>query len=114
QYCEEIAQKGEYDLVGCMSNRLGLPWQLYKGKISDETDFVRHIEIGKELSEQYGNEVKPINLTIGGLFMLFPKKLWRELGKFPEGGIRLNGKFIDYHFSNKALKKKKRIGVAQG
>jgi hypothetical protein len=112
--CEEIARNAEYDLVGCMSNRLGLPWQLYKGAISDDPDFRNHIDIGKELYEEHGASVLPISDTIGGLFMLFPKTTWKKVGKFPEGKIRINGKFIDYWFSKRAMKQKMRIGVAQG
>lgn len=114
QQCQEIAERGEFDLVGCMSNRLGLKYQLYGGKISEETDFLKHIKIGEQLSNKFGSYVHPINQTIGGLFMLFPKKTWQTLGGFPEGAIRIKGKFVDFWFSYGALSKGLRIGLAQG
>lgn len=114
ELCEEIAKAGEYDLVGCMSNRLGLHWQLHKGKISDETDFEVHINIGKKLYEEHGASVKPVDDTIGGLFMLFPKDTWRKVKKFPEGKIRINNKFIDYWFSKRVMKQGMKVGVSEG
>jgi hypothetical protein len=113
--CEEIAQRGDFTLVGCMTNRLGLERQLYGGRISDNPDILYHRKIAKELFEQYGSEVKRVNGGIAGLMMLFPKDLWIEVGGFDEGGIvSINGNYFDYNFSMKAKAKKAKIGVADG
>lgn len=113
--CEEIANKGEYDLVGCMTNRLGLNWQLHHGQLSGNSDILDHRRIGIERFEQFGSEVKAVpNNYIGGMFMLFPKKTWMAVGGFPEGGIQIKGKFIDWWFCDLVRRKRLKIGIAPG
>jgi hypothetical protein len=46
--------------------------------------------------------------------MLFTKKLWLAVGGFPEGGIKIKGAFIDYHFSKAVKDKGFKTGIAQG
>lgn len=112
--CEDIARAGEFDLVGCMSNRIGLHTQLHNSKISEETDFMEHKRIGLELYEKHGSQVVKTQQTIAGQFMLFSKKVWSEVGKFPEGGIRIRNAFVDHWFSTRVKRKKKKLGVAIG
>ena len=114
QQCEEIAQAGEFDLVGCMTNRLGLHYQLVGGRKSNDSDILNHRKIGVELYNKHGNEIMPIQQVIGGLFMLFPKSAWKQVGGFPEGGIQIQGHFFDYHFCKKVMQKRLRIGIAKG
>lgn len=112
--CEEIAAQSNFHLVGCITNRLGLKYQLYKQEFSNNFDLQYHAKIGKELSESYGSQVAEIKQSIAGIFMLFPKKVWKAVGGFPEGSIRINGSFVDYHFSESVRNKGFRIGIAQG
>lgn len=114
QQCEEIAQAGEFDLVGCMTNRLGLHYQLVGGRKSNDSDIMNHRKIGVELYNKHGNEIMPIQQVIGGLFMLFPKSAWKQVGGFPEGGIQIQGHFFDYHFCKKVMQQRLRIGIAKG
>jgi hypothetical protein len=114
QQCEEIASAGEFDLVGCMTNRLGLHYQLVGGKKSDDSDIANHRKIAKDLYKEHGNNVMVMNQTIGGLFMLFSKRTWEKVGGFPEGGIQINGHFFDYHFCKQVMKHRLRIGIAKG
>ena len=114
QQCEEIAQAGEFDLVGCMTNRLGLHYQLIGGRKSNDSDIMNHRKIGVDLYNKHGNEIMPIQQVIGGLFMLFPKSAWKQVGGFPEGGIQIQGHFFDYHFCKKVMQQRLRIGIAKG
>jgi hypothetical protein len=114
QQCEQIAQAGEFDLVGCMTNRLGLHYQLVGGRKSNDSDILNHRKIGVELYKEHGNDIMPIQQVIGGLFMLFPKSAWKQVGGFPEGGIQIQGHFFDYHFCKKVMQQRLRIGIAKG
>lgn len=110
---EDIANSNHgYSLIGCMTNRLGLPWQLVPG-MWDEWDMKKHLAKAKELS--LNKKIKPLSRmqTVGGVMMLFPKSVWRKVGKFPEGGICIKGGFVDYHFS-KAVGKVGKMGIAEG
>lgn len=101
-----------FDLIGCMTNRLGLKYQLVPGMF-DITDLKAHRDVAKKLSNN--RVIKPLNnyQTIGGLMMLFSKKTWLKAGKFPEGGIQINGKFVDYYFS-RAVCRFGKLGIAEG
>jgi hypothetical protein len=114
EQCEQVVNSTEYDLIGCMTNRLGLVHQLYNKTKSNESDILIHRNIAHELYKQYGSETVPVDTTIGGLFMLFSKKTWKNVGGFVEGGIQINGSFIDYHFCKAVLKKGMKIGLAKG
>ena len=112
--CEEIARAGEFDLVGCMTNRLGLHYQLVGGRKSNDSDILNHRKIAVDLYNKHGNDVTVMHQIIGGLFMLFPISTWKAVGGFPEGGIQIQGHFFDYHFCKKVLQQRLRIGIAQG
>lgn len=101
-----------YSLLGCMTNRLGLDYQLVKGMFS-EMDITKHREKAKELSIK--NTIKPLSgaQTVGGVMMLFSKSTWLKAGKFPEGGIKIKGSFVDYHFSRSVAKFGK-LGICEG
>jgi hypothetical protein len=114
QQCEEIAQRGDFDLVGCMTNRLGLHYQLVGGQKSDDSDIMNHRKIAVDLYNEHGSNVMFFNQVIGGLFMLFSKKTWLQVGGFPEGGIQIKGHFFDYHFCKQIMKHRLRIGIAKG
>lgn len=112
--CEEIANSNKFDLVGCMTNRLGLTYQLHDERISENFDIKHHIEIAHKRYEKYGSEVEETENNIAGLMMLFPKRLWDDVGEFPEGGIHVNGEFLDYIFSKRTRRIGGRIGIAKG
>lgn len=88
---EEIIQ-GEgkrFGLIGCMTNRLGMPTQLHNGEFSNDWDIRNHRNIAQEIREQYGGHVEQVrkNEYIAGLFMLFPYAVWKKVGGFKEGSI---------------------------
>jgi hypothetical protein len=113
--CEEIAERGDFDLVGCMTNRQGLKYQLHDGKLSENFDVKHHVKIAHERYEKHGSEVEEIPKgLIAGIMMLFSKKTWFEVGKFPEGGIQIKGCFIDYLFCKILKDNDYRIGIAPG
>jgi len=113
--CEDIARDGTFQLVSCMTNRLGLTYQLHGGKASDNWDMKHHYEIALDRFIEYGSEVSEIPRPfIAGVMMLFPVWLWMEVGEFPEGGIQIKGKFLDYIFSDAVRQLGHRVGVAKG
>lgn len=112
--CEDIARESNYHLVGCITNRLGLKYQLHNGEFSEDFNLMNHMVIGKQRFDQYGSHVEGTRNSIAGLFMLFPKSTWLRVKGFPEGGIRINGSFVDWHFSEAVRNAGMRVGIAQG
>jgi GT2 family glycosyltransferase len=111
--CESIANQGKFDLVGCLTNRLGLPWQCVTG-MYDESDIRIHRSKGIELYQKNKDAVLQVNKNIAGLFFLFPKSTWVKVGGFKEGGIRIDGKYIDYQFSRAVQRLGLKTGIASG
>lgn len=121
QICDEIATRGDFDLVGCYANRIGLRLQQAQGKLDDNPNFQYHIDLARDKAGIFGSSVvdlpktnNPEEYTIAGMMMLFPKWLWTKVGGFPEGAIMIKGQFIDYIFSQKCIKTGARIGLAEG
>lgn len=113
--CEEIAYKEEFDLIGCMTNRLNLEGQLYKGVISENPDVLYHKKIATELFEKHGASVLSTYQNIGGLMLFFPKRLWISVNGFDEGAIvSSKGNYFDHEFCEKAKKSGAKLGIAKG
>ena len=114
--CETLAKNNDADLIGCMTNRIGLKYQLFEGEMSDNYDILYHTEIAKNLFKEFGHTVEVVDyrVTIAGFFMLFSKKTWKQVGKFKEGGIQVHSCFIDYIFSMAVKGRGLKLGIAKG
>ena len=97
----------DFDLIGCVTNRLGATTQTVPG-MYDVTDLTSHHEKAVELSKSKWAEVMPVEGGIAGMFMLFKKSLWKKY-KFAE-----NNRKFDTDFSKRLIADKKRIGIMTG
>lgn len=112
--CEEIAERGDFDLVSCMTNRLSVAYQLHDGKMSENFDVKYHLDIAKDRYEEFGSAVKKAEGNVAGVMMLFSKKTWEDVGGFREGGVMIQGGFVDHVFTESVKKIGGRVGIAQG
>jgi len=112
--CEDIAASGEWDLVSCKTNRIGVVHQLHGHQKSENFDVKHHIEIAHQRYEQYGSEVIKSCGLVAGVMMLFSKQTWEDVGRFKEGGVQVDGSFLDWHFSSSVERIGGRIGIARG
>lgn len=105
---EELSKTG-YDLIGCLTNRVGVKHHLVDGHFSNIGSISAHKLIAEQVHSK-GTEIKEIKTgPIAGFFMLFNKKLWQQIGGFEEETI-----YFDAVFTAKAREKNAQIGVAQG
>lgn len=104
-----IEANPDYDLIGCMTNRLSVKEQLSSGILVGEdmpiSNLIRH---SNDLWFNEGVKVKSANL-VAGLCMIFPKSVWEKVGGFPENDIT-----FDRVFCSKVLKSGGKIGIAKG
>jgi hypothetical protein len=114
--CEDIANENKADLIGCMTNRIGVGYQLHNGKISDNYNLKNHYQIAIDRYNQYNTEIDVLSnsFVIAGIFMLFSKKTWLKVDKFKEGGIFVNNRSIDYLFSEAVYANGLKTGIAKG
>ncbi len=84
-------------IITCVMNTGGNPPQ----KINFKSDSLQeHFKKGEELYKEHGNDMDIIEGNFCGTFMLFPKRIWNEVGGYPRGfGL------ADYKFYNKVSKK---------
>jgi len=112
KWIAEIVDKGEYDLYGCLTNRLKSPEQApYRGEpyytpnMAQETDFMRHKQMASLLHDTFQQQVRATEGTIAGMMMVFNKDTWERVGGFPENRID-----YDIEFSKLITKK----GIMEG
>ena len=94
----------DFDLIGCMTNRLRSNNQLHEGAFSNERDILKHIQIAESRKKCFA--VRPTT-EIAGLFMLFKKSLWYKV-KFRENTFA-----FDRMFCKDVLKIGGKIGIAE-
>lgn len=108
---EDVIKKHgqNYGLMGCMTNRLGRAIQRI-GDMDSNHDILKHYDTAVKMSKQHWAEVEDITKKkyIAGMFMLFPKSLWKKV-KFRE-----NTASFDDHFSKDVLKKGYKLGLMKG
>lgn len=95
----------QFDILGCMTNRVGLPWQVASG-MAEEDSLRAHIEKAKELQHREGAVVGVDR--VAAFMMCFRVALWRRLGGFAED--RLN---FDLLFCDRAKRAGYSVGVMQ-
>lgn len=103
-----ITKNADYDLIGCMTNRLRNNHQLYMGKFSDDSDIRNHIIIAEQLQKEYYDIVERTEKPISGMCMLFPKKTWIK-HQFKE-----DTPSFDTRFSRDIQRSGGKIGIAKG
>jgi hypothetical protein len=106
-----IKQHGEdFDLLGCMTNRVGVPAQLIDGVFDNDFD-IKTLSAVAQIQETFHYaEVEEIKGGIvAGLLMLFKKSTWKKVGGFDE-----NTKHFDSMFCKKIHKHGGKIGVIKG
>lgn len=104
---EIILANPEYDLITCMTNRIGNKDQCFH-EMFDEEIIGSHIIIGRYLSKSVKRTTVIPHTICPGMLMIFHKSLWNEI-KFKENTI-----FFDKRFSEAVLKSGKKIGLAKG
>lgn len=100
-----IVDKGEYELYGCVTNRLGKGDQVVQ-EMFDESDISCHVALAEARHEVFYGQCKPTTGIIAGMLMLFRKSTWKRVGGFKEGSV-----YFDKLFSRKIEKKAIMQGV---
>lgn len=88
-------QGSDWDVLGCLTNRLASPHQLYQGRFNDDSDIRYHIAVANERHAIAYGQVVETNINIAACLMAFRVSTWREIGGFNEGSIRFDSEFTD-------------------
>ncbi len=90
----EICNTTQFDLLGCVTNRLGRTIQRDKEALSHDWDMRNHYKRAYEREWDYWGQVEDITKRkyVAGLCMLFRKSLWEQI-KFKENCITWDDEF---------------------
>lgn len=92
----------KWDLIGCLTNRIGGKHQQYNG-FDEDLDMIKHYEIAvSELKDEMFAGV------VAGFLMLFSKATWKSAGGFKENIITADIEF------NKSVNRFGKTGVYHG
>lgn len=106
---EIVADNSDYELIGCLTNRLRAPYQCFGGKLSSIANVGSHVRRAAVCLLQHGSFVKPLeDGPIAGMFMLFPVRVWDRF-PFPERSI-----YFDQQFTGRIRAEGGKVGVALG
>jgi len=108
--------RDKVQLLGCMTNRLGLKWQIEHPGLYDEHNIRVHAAVARELRTKWQNEITILNLPVAGLCMLFPVWLLRNFGfqKHVSEDSERGPIFFDYDFSERVIQAGGRSGLMRG
>lgn len=107
---EIITANPDYDLITCMTNRIGVADLCVPGMFG-ETDIQKHVDKATLIKAwDWDNrfKVEPTFLA-PGMLMIFHKSVWVKAGGFEENTI-----FFDKRFSKAVSNYGGKIGVAKG
>jgi hypothetical protein len=90
---ESLHLHGEqFDLIGCMTNRLNDTHQLHNGEFSEESDIREHMHIANYLRVKNHSNIEPTEGDIAAMFMLIPYRIISEW-QFEENRIDFDRDF---------------------
>lgn len=105
---ERILSETDYDVLGCMTNRLRSREQLYYGHFNDDDRIREHIRIATECREKFGEDIKTAGI-IAACMMAFKVSVWEQVGGFQEGILN-----FDAVFCHSARSLGFKVGIMQG
>lgn len=92
---EAILHETDYDILGCMTNRIRSKEQLYGGVFSEDDRIREHIRIAQVCRDNAGNLVKPANGPVAAFMMCFKYTIWHNVNNFVENVINFDKQFCD-------------------
>lgn len=106
----EVCANTDFDLIGCVTNRLGRPIQRHTLEMCNNWDMQEHYKRAVQRQSENWGQIQDVTETkyIAGMFMLFRKSTWERI-KFKE-----NTPFFDDIFSNAVVKSGGRLGLMRG
>ena len=84
-------------LITCLTNRIAARSQLTEAGIMGEASLLRLREIAMERRRTFGAAVSRVSAPVSGMFMLFRKETWKNIGGFTGDGML----GVDWSFSRK-------------
>lgn len=108
-HVEAILAETEYDILGCMTNRLRSPEQLVGGRFNEDDRIREHIRIAGECWKNAGPMVIDAKGVMAGFCLCFRVSTWVKVGGFVEDTLG-----FEWHFDFEARKMGFKVGLMKG
>lgn len=108
-HVEAILLVTDYDILGCMTNRLRLPEQLVGGLFNEDDRIREHIKIAGECWNNAGPMVIDAQGVMAGVCLCFRVSVWEKVGGFVEDTLG-----FEWHFNFEARKMGFKVGLMKG
>lgn len=93
---EDIIRKhgNDYQVFGCLTNRIASPHQRYKGYFETSAQIKYHKHIAQKCQTENYADVEETTINVAGFLMIFQKKTWDKY-RFSDNSIRFDSEFTD-------------------
>lgn len=105
----EVLETTDYDVLGCLTNRLSYNHQLYNGKMNESGDMREHISIAVVCHEMNYGQVIRTDVNLAAFMMCFRVSTWEKVGGFDENNIQ-----FDMRFTDKVKRMGGKLGIMTG
>lgn len=105
---EYILANTDYNVLGALTNRLGLNYQLVHDMFNEDS-ISKHIEVAKSQQKQFYEVIEPIREILAAFCLCFTVGTWRKLGMFKEKSIQ-----FDSIFCAMAINRGMKLGIMKG
>lgn len=105
---EHILANTDYNVLGALTNRLGLKYQLIPNMFNNDSIW-NHIQTAETQQKQFYGIVEPIREILAAFCLCFTVETWRKLGMFKEKTIQ-----FDSIFCATAINRGMKLGIMKG
>lgn len=91
----EVLATTDYDVLGCLTNRLSASHQLYQNEFNGSSDMREHLAIANHCHTVAYGRVLPTTINIAACMMAFRVRTWGDVGGFAERSLRFDSEFTD-------------------
>ena len=106
---ESIIRIGNYDVLGCLTNRIGAAEQRLGGYFNEDDRILYHMQLARNAWRDKGTQVLPASGPLAAFMLCFSMSAYQKCGGFIEGQLN-----FDSLFSQRARKSGLRLGIMQG
>lgn len=90
---ERILATTNFDILGCMTNRIRSPEQLIGGKFIENDSIRDHIVLAEKCRENAGDYVKEAHNAVAAFMLCFRVSVWHKVGGFVENVLTFDSEF---------------------
>jgi hypothetical protein len=105
---EEILFTTDFDILGAVTNRVGLKIQLVNG-LFGISDMLTHLQVAEKLHNENYGVVVSVNEPLAAFCLCFRVGVWKKLGGFRENCLQ-----FDWWFTENARKMGLKLGLMTG